>query len=96
MLSRCGFQCKMPGGTYFLYAPPAASPTAALAAAHRLRERRSRQPVSHHRALDLHRPLGRRRAVPAFSATYEAADERAEDALMAETEARLKNIRPVF
>ena len=31
-----------------------------------------------------------------FSATYEAADERAEDALMAETEQRLKNIQPVF
>ena len=31
-----------------------------------------------------------------FSATYEAADEKAEDALMVETEARLKNIQPVF
>jgi len=31
-----------------------------------------------------------------FSVTYEAADERAEDALMAETETRLKNIGPVF
>ena len=31
-----------------------------------------------------------------FSVTYEAADEAAEDALMAETEARLKNIQPVF
>jgi LL-diaminopimelate aminotransferase len=31
-----------------------------------------------------------------FSATYEAAGEKGEDALMAETEQRLKNIRPVF
>ena len=31
-----------------------------------------------------------------FSVTYVAADEAAEDVLMAETEARLKNIRPVF
>ena len=31
-----------------------------------------------------------------FSVTYEAADEEAEDALMAETESRLKNIKPVF
>jgi LL-diaminopimelate aminotransferase len=31
-----------------------------------------------------------------FSVTYEAADEAAEDALMAETEARLKNIKPLF
>jgi LL-diaminopimelate aminotransferase len=31
-----------------------------------------------------------------FSVTYEAADERAEDALMAAAEERLKAIRPVF
>ena len=31
-----------------------------------------------------------------FSVTYEAADEAAEDALMAETERRLKQIGPVF
>ena len=31
-----------------------------------------------------------------FCVTYEAADEKAEDALMAETESRLKNIKPVF
>ena len=31
-----------------------------------------------------------------FSATYEAPNEAAEDALMAETESRLKNIQPVF
>ena len=31
-----------------------------------------------------------------FSVTYEAADEKAEDALMAETEARLKSMRPEF
>jgi hypothetical protein len=32
----------------------------------------------------------------AFSAARPAADEAAEDALMAETESRLKNIQPVF
>jgi LL-diaminopimelate aminotransferase len=31
-----------------------------------------------------------------YSVTYEAADEKAEDALMAETEARLKQMRPEF
>ena len=31
-----------------------------------------------------------------FSVTYVAPDEAAEDALMAETESRLKNVRPVF
>ena len=31
-----------------------------------------------------------------FSVTYEAADEAAEDELMAQTESRLKNLKPVF
>ena len=31
-----------------------------------------------------------------FSVTYQASDEAAEDALMAETESRLKNIKPIF
>jgi len=31
-----------------------------------------------------------------FSVTYEAPDEKAEDALMAETETRLKELKPVF
>ena len=31
-----------------------------------------------------------------FSVTYEAADEKAEDALMEETAARLSKIKPVF
>jgi len=31
-----------------------------------------------------------------FSVTYEAADEQTEDVLMTETEARLKQLRPVF
>jgi LL-diaminopimelate aminotransferase len=31
-----------------------------------------------------------------FSVTYEAADEAAEDALMADTEARLKQLKPIF
>jgi LL-diaminopimelate aminotransferase len=31
-----------------------------------------------------------------FSVTYEAADEKAEDVLMAETESRIKNLQPVF
>ena len=65
-LGRCGFKCKMPGGTYFLYAP---SPKAfangkARRRPHRFRKRRSRQPIPDHRAIDLHRPLGRRRPLP--------------------------------
>ena len=60
-LSRCGFQCQMPGGTYFLYVPAPKRP----GRRHEVRNGRSRQPVPDHPAIDRHRPLGRRRAVPA-------------------------------
>ena len=57
-LGRCGFDCRMPGGTYFLYTP---SPKG-RGRRHRVPHRRGRQPIPDRRALDLHRPLGRRRA----------------------------------
>jgi LL-diaminopimelate aminotransferase len=97
-LGRCGFQCTMPGGTYFLYAP---APRAfkhggpngtridfenAEAASQYLITEQSICTVP----WDDAGPFLR------FSATYEAKGERAEDALMTETEQRLKNIGPVF
>lgn len=97
-LERCGFKCKMPGGTYFLYAPapkgfanggPGGAPInfeSAEAASQYLITEQSICTVP----WDDAGPFLR------FSATYEAADEKAEDALMAETEQRLKNIQPVF
>lgn len=97
-LQRCGFQCKMPGGTYFLYTPspksfangaPGGGPVNfenAEAASQYLITEQSICTVP----WDDAGPFLR------FSATYEAANEKAEDALMAETEARLKNIKPVF
>jgi LL-diaminopimelate aminotransferase len=97
-LQRCGFRCKMPGGTYFLYAPapkgfanggPGGTPIHfenAEAASQYLITEQSICTV----------PWDDAGAFLRFSATYEAADEAAEDALMAETEARLKNIQPVF
>jgi LL-diaminopimelate aminotransferase len=97
-LQRCGFKCKMPGGTYFLYAPsprafangaPGGGPIEfenAEAASQYLITEQSICTVP----WDDAGPFLR------FSATYEAPTEAAEDALMAETEARLKNIQPVF
>lgn len=96
-LGRCGFQCSMPGGTYFLYTP---SPKgldggpqfasiqfdSAEAASQYLIKEQSICTV----------PWDDAGAFLRFSVTYEAVDEAAEDALMAETEARLKNIRPMF
>jgi LL-diaminopimelate aminotransferase len=97
-LSRCGFQCKMPGGTYFLYTPspqgfanggPDGGPINfenAEAASQYLITEQSICTVP----WDDAGPFLR------FSVTYEAADEKAEEVLMAETESRLKNIKPVF
>jgi LL-diaminopimelate aminotransferase len=91
-LQRCGFKCEMPGGTYFLYTP---SPKGlnggpsfenAEAASQYLIKEQSICTV----------PWDDAGAFLRFSVTYEATYEAAEDALMAETEARLKNIGPVF
>ena len=92
MLTRCGFSCSMPGGTYFLYTPApkglgdGTTFDSAEAASQYLITEQSICTV----------PWDDAGAYLRFSVTYEAADEAAEDALMAETEARLKNLRPVF
>ncbi len=92
MLQRCGFQCRMPGGTYFLYTPSPkglkGGPTfeSGEAASQYLITKQSICTV----------PWDDAGAYLRFSVTYEAADEAAEDALMAETEARLKQIKPIF
>ena len=59
-LGRCGFDCRMPGGSFFLYTP---SPRGRGRAA--IRQCRGLQPISHQRAFDLHRAVGRRRTVSA-------------------------------
>ncbi len=91
-LTACGFQCTMPGGTYFLYVP---SPEAveggpvfdtAEAASQYLITRQSICTV----------PWDDAGRYLRFSVTYEAADEDAEDALMAETKKRLDSVRFVF
>ena len=92
MLTRCGFQGNMPGGTYFLYTPAPKGlqngPTFENA------EAASQYLITEQSICTV--PWDDAGAYLRFSVTYEAADEPAEDALMAETEARLKNIRPVF
>lgn len=88
-LRRCGFECEMPGGTYFLYVPAprgvagGESFANAEAASQYLITRQSIVTVP----WDDAGPFLR------FSVTYEAADETAEDALMTEAESRLKQIK---
>ncbi len=92
MLSRCGFDCRVPGGSYFLYTP---SPKGieggpAFAGA----EAASQYFISECSICTV--PWDNAGAYLRFSVTYEAAGEAAEDALMAQTEQRLKEIRLVF
>jgi len=92
MLRRCGFSCEMPGGTYFLYAP--APKSTGDGRRFENAEAASQYLIQDHSIVTV--PWDDAGPHLRFSVTYEAADERAEDALMAAAEDRLKAIRPVF
>ncbi|MFH1269386.1 MAG: LL-diaminopimelate aminotransferase [Planctomycetota bacterium] len=92
VLTRCGFDCRAPGGSYFLYTP---SPKGvregpAFASA----EAASQYLITEHSICTV--PWDDAGAYLRFSVTYEAADEAAEDALMAKAQERLQNIKLVF
>ena len=92
VLRRCGFDCHVPGGSYFLYTPSPRSIVSgpvfdnAEAAAQYL--------IAEHSICTV--PWDDAGAYLRFSVTYEAADEAAEEQLMAETESRLKQIQLAF
>ena len=92
VLGRCGFDCHMPGGSYFLYTPSPqrvdGGPTFDSA------EQASGYLITEHSICTV--PWDDAGAYLRFSVTYEAADEAVEDALMAETQQRLKKINFVF
>ena len=91
-LSRCGFECRMPGGTYFLYtrAPKGVRGGPSFATA----EEASQYLIAEHSICTV--PWDDAGAYLRFSVTYEARDEAAEDELMEETEERLNGIGLVF
>jgi LL-diaminopimelate aminotransferase len=91
MLGRCGFACAMPGGTYFLYTP---APRAAAGRRFENAEAASQFLIDEHSIVTV--PWDDAGPHLRFSVTYEAADERAEDALMATAEERLKSLAPEF
>jgi LL-diaminopimelate aminotransferase len=92
VLRRCGFDCRVPGGSYFLYTP---SPKGVAGGpAFDSAETASQYLITEHSICTV--PWDDAGPYLRFSVTYEAADEGAEDALMAETESRLKQIQPVF
>ncbi len=92
LLRGCGFDCQAPGGTYFLYTRSpksvAGGPSfdTAEAASQYLITQRSISTV----------PWDDAGAFLRFSVTYEAPTEADEDALMAETRARLEDLRFEF
>ncbi len=92
MLSRCGFKCKMPGGTYFLYTPSPKGTTGGLTFENA--EAASQFLITQQSIVTV--PWDDAGAFLRFSVTYEAADEAAEDALMATAEERLKVSGLVF
>ena len=96
MLQRSGFECNMPGGTYFLYtpSPKAAGGVSFDGVSFDTAEAASQWLISEHSICTV--PWDDAGPFLRFSVTYEAADEAAEDALMAETEQRLGSIAPVF
>ncbi|MBX7165407.1 MAG: LL-diaminopimelate aminotransferase [Pirellulales bacterium] len=91
-LQRCGFDCRMPGGTYFLYtlAPRGIAGGPRFETA----EAASQYLITEHSICTV--PWDDAGAFLRFSVTYEAADEAAEDRLMQLTEQRLRQIRPEF
>jgi LL-diaminopimelate aminotransferase len=91
-LKRCGFECSMPGGTYFLYAksPKGLADGTQFANA----EAASQYMITEHSIVTV--PWDDAGPYIRFSVTYEAADEASEDALMRATEARLTQMKPIF
>jgi len=86
MLTRCGFNCKMPGGTYFLYTPAPSGLKDGTRFANA--EEASQFLITQLSIVTV--PWDDAGAFLRFSVTYEAADEAAEDALMKAAEERLK------
>lgn len=91
-LRGCGFDCQVPGGSYFLYTP---SPKGVEGGTvFDTAEAASQYLISEHSICTV--PWDDAGSYLRFSVTYEAADEQAEAALMDETARRLQSIRLVF
>ncbi len=91
VLRSCGFECSMPGGTYFLYTR---SPKGAGDLVFKTAQEASQYLI--HELSILTVPWDDAGQYLRFSATYEAEDELSEDDLMAETHSRLSRARLKF
>jgi LL-diaminopimelate aminotransferase len=86
-LRSVGFECNMPGGTYFLYTQ---SPKSAGTTVFENSEQASQFLITQQSIVTV--PWSEAGPYLRFSVTYEAADEAAEDALMADAASRLKSL----
>jgi LL-diaminopimelate aminotransferase len=86
-LRSVGFECNMPGGTYFLYTK---SPKSAGTTVFENSEQASQFLITQQSIVTV--PWSEAGPYLRFSVTYEAADEAAEDALMADAASRLKSL----
>ncbi len=91
-LSACGFRCQMPGGSYFLYTP--APKGVENGPAFDSAEAASQYLITEKSIVTV--PWDDAGPFLRFSVTYVAEGEAAEDALMAETVSRLKQIQLAF
>lgn len=91
-LTAAGFQCEMPGGTYFLYTPAPKGVEGGPEFADG--EAASQFLITQESIVTV--PWDDAGPFLRFSVTYEAADEAEEDALMAATAERLARIKPIF
>lgn len=85
ILRDCGFQCDMPGGTYFLYTK---APKRAGQQTFSCAEQASQYLIEQQSIVTV--PWNESGPYLRFSVTYEAADETAENDLMVETKNRLR------
>jgi LL-diaminopimelate aminotransferase len=91
-LRDCGFTCEVPGGSYFLYtkAPKGIQGGTQFANA----EEASQYFITEHSMVTV--PWDDAGSFLRFSVTYEASDEAAEDAMMAETRRRIGSLALMF
>jgi LL-diaminopimelate aminotransferase len=91
-LQACGFTCQVPGGSYFLYtkSPKGIEGGQQFANA----EEASQYFITQHSMVTV--PWDDAGSFLRFSVTYEANDEAAEDAMMAETQKRIGSLSLVF
>ena len=91
-LRECGFSCEVPGGSYFLYTKSPSGVRGGPSFSNA--EEASQYFITQHSMVTV--PWDDAGSFLRFSVTYEAVDEQAEDAMMAETRRRIGSLELTF